>query len=114
MVGRLPVHGQGMIALPGFAGRTVLAPARAGANILMISQASSEQHFCFVVMNDVVDHARQAIEEELAEEIARQDVDGIDVLARVSVVTTVGAGMRGTPAGAGRVFTVMGNNNINV
>ncbi len=113
-VSLLTVHGKGMIGVPGIAGRTFLATARAGANILMISQASSEQNFCFVVMNDVVDHARQAIEDELAEEIAREDVDGIDVLARVSVVTTVGAGMRGTPGVAGRVFTVMGNNNVNV
>jgi len=108
------VSGKGMIGVPGIAGRTFLATAKAGANILMISQASSEQSFCFVVLNDVVNEAKQYIEEELAKEIARRDVDSIDLMTKVSVVTVVGAGMRGTPGVAGRVFTTLGNNNVNV
>ncbi|MEO8396336.1 MAG: ACT domain-containing protein, partial [Chloroflexota bacterium] len=36
------------------------------------------------------------------------------VLREVAVVTVVGSGMRGTPGVAGRVFTVLGNNNVNV
>lgn len=46
--------------------------------------------------------------------IARQDVDRIEVLNEVAIVTTVGAGMRGTPGVAGRVFTTMGNSQVNV
>jgi aspartate kinase len=113
-VSLVTVHGKGMIGVPGIAGRTFLATAHAGANILMISQASSEQNFCFVVLNDVVTQAQRAIETELAREIECQDVDGVDVLTKVSVVTVVGAGMRGTPGVAGRVFTTMGNLGINV
>jgi aspartate kinase len=103
-----------MIGVPGIAGRTFLATARAGANILMISQASSEQNFCFVVTNDRAGEAKAAIESELAAEIVRQDVDGVDVMGKVAVVTTVGAGMRGTPGVAGRVFSTMGSNGVNV
>jgi aspartate kinase len=113
-VSLLTVSGKGMIGVPGIAGRTFLATAQAGANILMISQASSEQNFCFVVMDDRAQEAKQAIETELAAEIARQDVDGVDVLSDVAIVTTVGAGMRGTPGVAGRIFTVMGDNRVNV
>ena len=113
-VSLLTVSGKGMIGVPGIAGRTFLAAAKAGTNILMISQASSEQNFCFVVMGDHADAAKQAIESELAAEIARQDVDGVDVMSDVAIVTSVGAGMRGTPGIAGRIFTVMGNNNVNV
>jgi bifunctional aspartokinase / homoserine dehydrogenase 1 len=113
-VSLLTVGGNGMIGVPGIAGRTFLAAAKAGANILMISQASSEQSFCFVVMNDRANEARQAIEAELANEIAREDVDAVEVLSNVAIVTVVGAGMRGTPGVAGRVFTVMGENAINV
>ncbi|MFQ3567137.1 MAG: aspartate kinase [Aggregatilineales bacterium] len=113
-VSLLTVSGKGMIGVPGIAGRTFLATAHAGANILMISQASSEQNFCFVVTNDKAAQAKAAIEHELAVEIGRQDVDGVEVLAEVAVVTVVGAGMRGTPGVAGRVFTVMGESGINV
>jgi len=113
-VSLLTVSGKGMIGVPGIAGRTFLAAANAGANILMISQASSEQNFCFVVIDDHAHEAKAAIENELSSEIARQDVDGVDVLSGVAIVTTVGAGMRGTPGVAGRVFTTMGNHGINV
>lgn len=113
-VSLLTVRGQGMIGVPGIAGRTFLATANVGANILMISQASSEQNFCFVVMNDCSIEAKQAIEKELSVEIERQDVDGVDVLQEVAIVTVVGAGMRGTPGVSGRVFTAMGDAGINV
>jgi len=110
----LTVSGKGMIGVPGIAGRTFLATARSGANILMISQASSEQSFCFLVTLDRAVHAKDAIESELAEEIARQDVDHVDVMDSVAIVTVVGAGMRGTPGVSGRVFTMMGDHGINV
>ena len=74
-VSLVTVGGRGMIGVPGIAGRTFLATAQAGANILMISQASSEQSFCFVVTDDRVDAAVKSIEDELAKEIERQDVE---------------------------------------
>ncbi|MDZ4765603.1 MAG: aspartate kinase [Chloroflexota bacterium] len=114
LVSLLMVGGKGMIGVPGIAGRTFLAAARAGANILMISQASSEQSFCFVVLNDSANEAKAAIEAELAAEIAREDVDAVEIWGSVAIVTVVGAGMRGTPGVAGRVFTVMGDQAINV
>ena len=80
----------------------------------MISQASSEQSFCFVLLDDRVDAAHDAIADELVEEIKRQDVEAIDILREVAIVTVVGAGMRGTPGVAGRVFTVMGASGVNV
>jgi aspartate kinase len=113
-VSLVTVSGRGMIGVPGIAGRTFLATAKAGANILMISQASSEQSFCFVVTDDHVNAAVNSIQEELAKEIQRQDVESVDVLRDVAVVTVVGSGMRGTPGVAGRVFTVLGESEVNV
>jgi aspartate kinase len=113
-VSMLTVSGRGMIGVPGIAGRTFLATARVGANILMISQASSEQSFCFVVVDDKADDAKQAIEAELAREIAHRNVDTVEVWRDVAIVTVVGSAMRGTPGVAGRVFTTTGTNNVNV
>src|SRR5215211_6662721 len=45
----ITVEGRGMIGVPGVAARTFGAVASVGANVLMISQASSEQSICFVV-----------------------------------------------------------------
>jgi aspartokinase/homoserine dehydrogenase 1 len=113
-VGLLTVSGRGMIGVPGIAGRAFLTTAKAGANILMISQASSEQSFCFVVMDDKSRAVKQALEQEFALEIEQRNIDQIDLLDEVIIITVVGSGMRGTPGIAGKVFTVMGQNNINV
>ncbi len=113
-VSLLTVSGRGMLGVPGIAGRTFLATANAGANILMISQSSSEQNFCFTVVDDKAQMVKDAVESELAEEIDRRNVEGVDVSQDVVIVTVVGSGMRGTPGVAGRVFTRLGESDINV
>lgn len=113
-VSMLTVSGRGMLGVPGIAGRAFLATASAGANILMISQSSSEQSFCFTVPEETAEAVKQKVEAELQAEIARQNVDGVTIMRDVVVITVVGGGMRGTPGVAGRVFTVMGDHGINV
>jgi aspartate kinase len=113
-ISMLTVGGRGMIGVPGIAGRTFMATARAGASVLMISQSSSEQSFCFIIPANKADIARQAIEHELSREIANRDVDSVQIEGDVVIVTAVGAGMRGTPGVAGRVFMQMGQHEVNV
>lgn len=110
----LTVSGKGMLGVPGIAGRTFLATANAGASILMISQSSSEQSFCFTVVDERAPIVRNAVENELSSEIARRDVDSVDILDGIVIITVVGAGMRNKPGVAGHVFSTLGNNNINV
>jgi aspartate kinase len=113
-VSLLTVSGRGMLGVPGIAGRTFMASARAGANILMISQSSSEQSFCYTVVDDKATQVKQFVESELSDEISHQDIDGVDILSDVVIITVVGAGMKHQPGVAGRVFTTMGDNGINV
>jgi aspartate kinase len=113
-VALLTIAGRGMIGVPGIAGRAFLQTAQAGANILMISQASSEQSFCFVVTDDVASRVKSAIEGEFEQEIARHNIENVDLFEDVVILTVVGSGMRGTPGIAGRVFTVLGEHDVNV
>ena len=113
-VSMLTVSGRGMLGVPGIAGRTFLATANAGANILMISQSSSEQSFCFTVVDPAAEHVKAAVESELQREIQQRDIDGVAVLSDIVIITIVGAGMRGTPGVAGRVFSLLGEHRINV
>ncbi|MBN8594895.1 MAG: aspartate kinase [Anaerolineae bacterium] len=113
-VSLLTVSGKGMIGVPGIAGRTFGATASSGASILMISQSSSEQSFCFLIPSGTADDVRHAIERELADEIARRDIERVDIQEDVGIITAVGAGMRGTIGVAGRVFSQMGSNGINI
>jgi len=108
------VEGRGMMGVPGIAARTFAAVASQGASVLMISQASSEQSICFVIPMETVRPVIRAIEGEMALELARRDVDRIRSLDDVVIVTAVGAGMRGTPGVAARIFGALGQGNINV
>ena len=113
-VGLLTVAGSGMMGVPGIAGRAFLATAGVGANILMISQASSEQSFCFVVLDDRARAVQAALQHEFGAELARRAIEQVELLEDVVILTVVGSGMRGTPGIAGRVFTTMGAQGINV
>jgi bifunctional aspartokinase / homoserine dehydrogenase 1 len=110
----ITVEGRGMIGVPGVAARTFGAVANVGANVLMISQASSEQSICFVVPTAVAHAVAGSLEEGLAVELARRDVDRISARDGVVIVTAVGAGMRDTPGVASQVFGALAAHEINV
>jgi aspartate kinase len=110
----ITVEGRGMIGVPGVAARTFGAVAAAGANVLMISQASSEQSICFVVPTGNSAQVVQALEEGLGAEIARRDIDRIWPQDDVVIVTAVGSGMRDTPGVAAQVFGALAARHINV
>lgn len=110
----LTVEGRGMVGVPGIAARTFAAVAGVGANVLMISQASSEQSICFVVPADSAPAVVMALEEALDAELRRRDIDRIWAQDGVVIVSAVGAGMRGTPGVASRVFSVLGEQGINI
>jgi len=110
----ITVEGKGMLGVPGIAARTFGAVAKAQVSVLLISQASSEQSICFATPDDLADKVIGSLNAEFAEEIHRQDVDRIWGQHAVSIVTVVGAGMRGTPGIAGRVFTALGQHAVNI
>jgi aspartate kinase len=112
-LGMITVEGKGMLGIPGIAARTFGAVARSNVSVLLISQASSEQSICFATPAEATAQVIASLEAEFAEELQRRDIDSIWALQPVSIVTIVGAGMRHTPGIAGRIFTALGNNQVN-
>ncbi len=110
----ITVEGKGMMGVPGIAARTFGAVARADVSVLLISQASSEQSISFATPDASAEQVLQALEMEFAPELQRQDIDRIWAQHDVSIVTAVGAGMRGTPGIAGRIFTALGVQETNI
>ena len=108
------VEGRGMLGIPGIAARTFAAVARQGASVLMISQASSEQSICFVIPTQATPAVIQSIDSEMESELSRRDIDRVWAQPEIVIVTAVGAGLRHTPGIAGRVFSALGEANINV
>ncbi|MFO7170294.1 MAG: aspartate kinase [Chloroflexota bacterium] len=110
----ITVEGRGMMGVPGVAARTFSAVASVGANVLMISQASSEQSICFVVPTSTAPQVVGALEQGLGPAIARRDIDRIWSRDDVVIVTAVGSGMRDTPGVAAQVFGALAAQQINV
>ncbi len=113
-LGLITVEGKGMMGIPGIAARTFSAVARDDQSVLLISQASSEQSICFAAPDEATDKIVHSLETEFKVELARKDIDRIWSHEPVSIVTIVGAGMRGTPGISGRIFTALGEQMVNV
>ena len=108
------VEGRGMLGVPGIAARTFSAVARAQANVLMISQSSSEQSISFVIRESEREAVVAQLETELARELTSQHIDQVRALDGIVIVAIVGAAMKGTPGIAARIFGALGDAGINV
>lgn len=110
----LTLEGRGMLGVPGVAARAFGAVARSRISVALITQASSEQSICFSVPVSSAETAITVLREEFQRELDRRDIDDVIALQDVAIVTVVGAGMRHTPGIAGRVFSALGADRINV
>ena len=110
----ITVEGRGMLGVPGVAARTFSAVASTGVSVPLITQASSEQSICFAAPAEAVERVVKALEKTFAVEIAHHDIDRIWATPECSIVTAVGVGMSHTPGVAGRIFSALGAQNVNV
>jgi aspartate kinase len=108
------VEGRGMMGVPGVAARTFKAVAETRASVLMITQSSSEQSICFVLPEEAVEKVIDSLNREFKGELGHRDIEKIWSLEPVAIITTVGAGMRGMPGIAGRLFTALGEAEVNI
>jgi aspartokinase/homoserine dehydrogenase 1 len=96
------------------AARTFAAIASTHTSVPLISQASSEQSICFAVPSGSVERVIAALQVEFIAEMQRRDIDRVWATGEVVIISVVGAGMRNTPGIAGRVFSTLGNEKVNV
>jgi len=108
------VAGRGMAGLPGIARRIFEAAERRGVNVLMISQASSEQTVSVVVDGGDGPVLQQELREALALELEAGLVGSISCSSEVSVLSVIGEGMAGHPGIAGDLFGALGAVGVNV
>ncbi len=113
-VSLMRLEGDGMVGVPGIAGRLFGALARRGVSVILISQASSEHSICFAVAPEDSEAARTAVDEELDLERRLEMVDPLIVEQDRSVIAAVGEQMCDRPGIAGRLFRVLGSHRINV
>lgn len=109
-VALLNISGAGMVGTIGTASRIFSALAKAGVNIIMISQGSSEANMSIVVDELHLSEAVDAIKSEFDHGVVRDVTHDMNIC----VVAVVGAAMAGIPGVAGKVFGALGNAKVNV
>jgi aspartokinase/homoserine dehydrogenase 1 len=106
-------------ASPELSGAHVMARAldaldRANVEVLVFSSSSYRQNFCFLVRTEELEKSRQALESALALELAHDYVHPIQVDEKVGLLAIVGEGMQGKPGIAGRIFTAISREKVNI
>jgi aspartate kinase len=107
----ITVSGAGMAGTPGIAAKVFKILGENNVNILMISQGSSEANISFIIPRDRLDTAKNILELAL---LGSENVRGITSEKDVCIIAVVGAGMKGTPGVAAKVFTTVANEGVNV
>ncbi|MEK6980261.1 MAG: aspartate kinase [Thermoproteota archaeon] len=108
--GLIDIRGGSMVGTPGTAAKIFATLAKAGINVMMISQNPSESSITIVVKNTDLDKAVNVLEMELLGKIIKK----LEVTTDVAIIALIGLGMRGTVGVASKVFGAIEKNKVNV
>jgi len=93
--------------------RTFASLSRSEVDILMVTQASYQNSFCFLVPQAEAERAKLGLEQAFRLELNHRYLEPPD-RQDVTAVALIGEGMRGTPGIAARLFGALGRQKINV
>ena len=94
--------------------RSLDALALANVEILVFTSSSYRQSFCFLIRKHDINAALEALSANLSIELAHGYLRPIEVDENVGLLAVVGEGMRGMPGLAGRVFSAISRERINI
>jgi aspartate kinase len=113
-VALIAVGGPGIVGVTDVVGRTFSMTAELRAEVLLISQSSSQNDICFIVAKAHAQATLDALRREFAQDLAHQVVEHITMDPDIAIVAVVGENMRGTPGVAGRTFHCLGREGVNI
>jgi aspartokinase len=109
------IEGSGIFGQPGMVLRLLSPVALAGTNIYMISMSSSEYNLSFAIREADVERTVRALDRDLrAQGLLGEQVARLVVERGMALVSVVGAGMKGQRGIAGRIFSALGERDVNV
>ena len=108
------VQGLGMVGVTGIAMRLFGALAKEEINVILISQASSENSISFAIDSTRGKAAEEAIQQEFDREINSGLINKVSSEEDLCIVAIVGENMKHSAGIAGKLFNTIGKNGINV
>jgi bifunctional aspartokinase / homoserine dehydrogenase 1 len=106
--------GSGIVGVPGVSSRVFGVLAKHKINVILITQASSEHSICIAVEPSSGRVAKECIESEFESEIKAGTIDKLILEEKLSILAVIGDNMRNTPGIAGKLFSSLGKNGINI
>ncbi|HSI69313.1 MAG TPA: bifunctional aspartate kinase/homoserine dehydrogenase I, partial [Gillisia sp.] len=110
----LNMEGSGMVGIPGFSKRFFEVLFQENINVVLITQASSEHSICVAVKDDEAAIAKEALDEAFSVEIGYKKIRPVTIEQDVAIVALVGDAMKSHHGLSGKMFSALGNNNINI
>jgi aspartate kinase len=110
-VAMITVGGAGMVGTPGTAAKIFDVLGRNGINILMISQSVSETNISIIIKKSQLKKAVFGLETVLS---GKGIVREITAEGDVCIIAAIGAGMKGTPGVAAKIFDAVARRGINI
>ena len=107
----ITVSGTGMVGAPGTAAKVFEVLGKENINILMISQSVSEANISLVIQRNLLERAVNTLEIAL---LGRDFIREIMSEDDVCVIAVLGAGMKGMPGVASRIFSAVERQGKNV
>lgn len=108
------LQGLGIIGVSGMSLRLFSVLANEKINVILISQASSENSISVAIDSAKATLAEQALRVEFAAELTSGLIQNVAIDDKLSVVAIVGENMKKTTGVAGKLFSTLGKNGINV
>ncbi|SHF92004.1 aspartate kinase [Salegentibacter echinorum] len=110
----LNIEGSGMVGIPGFSKRFFEVLFKENINVVLITQASSEHSICVAVEEDEASLAKEALDIAFEAEIEHKKIKPVTIEEDVAIVALVGDRMKSHHGLSGKMFSALGNNNVNI
>jgi len=110
----LNLSGSSMVGIPYFSHRLFEALAQAKISVILITQASSEHSICVAIDLGDVEKAKLALEKTFSLEFGQEMLNPLRVETDLAVVALVSSQMKNQIGLSGKMFSVLGQNGINI
>lgn len=110
----ITLEGSGMVGIPGFSKRLFETLSAEKVNVKLITQASSEHSICIGIDDSNAEKAKAAIDSTFEFEILRKKIKPLVVEKQMAIIAIVGDKMKSHQGISGKMFSTLGNNNVNI
>ena len=108
------VSGMSMVGVIGINRRIFSILANNGISIFMVAQTSSETSTSLCLTHEDAIKAKEVLSQELAKEIETGALNPIEIIDNLATIAVVGEPMKHRLGIAGKLFSVLGRNGVNV